>query len=100
VKTLFAVLRARGPAWDPATPMRAQPQWSEHAAFMDNLADDGWIVLGGPVGEEEEEFLFAVKARDEEEIRARLARDPWSQAQMLQIRSIHRWTILLESANR
>jgi hypothetical protein len=24
--------------------------WTEHAAFMDALAYDGFVVLGGPVG--------------------------------------------------
>jgi len=31
--------------------MRAQERWEDHAAFMDGLADDGFIVLGGPLGD-------------------------------------------------
>lgn len=98
MRTLFVVLRTRGPAWDAATPMRSQPQWAEHAAFMDGLAEAGVIVLGGPLGDGEQEFLFAVRAADEGEIRATLQRDPWSRLRKLQVRSIRRWTILLESA--
>jgi uncharacterized protein YciI len=99
MRTLFAVVRTRGPAWDGATPMRAQPQWPAHAAFMDRLAAGGFIVLGGPVNDERE-FLFAINATDEDEIRSTLEDDPWTRSRMLEIRSIQRWTILLESADK
>ncbi len=77
--------------------MRSQLQWPEHAAFMDRLAADGFIVLGGPVGAGDD-FLFAIKAADESEIRLTLQRDPWSESGMLEIKSIQPWSILLESA--
>lgn len=99
MRTLFVVVRTRGPAWDAAKPMRAQQQWSEHAAFMDKLAADGFVVLGGPV-DEGQDFLFAVKATDERAIRSTLHNDPWSHSGMLEVRSIQRWTILLESADK
>jgi uncharacterized protein YciI len=101
MRTLFAVVRTRGPTWDAANPMRAQPQWTEHAAFMENLAAGGFIVLGGPVGEggEGPDFLFAVAAADEREIRSTLERDLWSRSGMLEVRSIRPWTILLESGS-
>jgi uncharacterized protein YciI len=70
-----------------------------HAAFMDALAADGFIVLGGPVGDGDD-FLFAIKAADESEIRLTLQRDPWSASAMLEIKSIQPWTVLLESATR
>jgi hypothetical protein len=31
--------------------MREQDAWDEHAAFMEALVDDGFVVLGGPIGE-------------------------------------------------
>jgi uncharacterized protein YciI len=77
--------------------MRFQRPWSEHAAFMDKLAIDGFIVLGGPIGDGDD-FLFAIKASDEGEIRLTLQRDPWSESGMLEIRSIQPWNVLLESA--
>ena len=100
MRNLFAVVRTRGPAWDAAQPMRAQRAWAEHAAFMDNLAADGFVVLGGPVGHDEHDFLFAVEAADEREIRSTLERDPWSQSRQLELRSIQPWIILLESADK
>jgi len=99
MRALFAVVRTRGEAWDAAKPMRSQQQWSEHAVFMDNLAAQGFVVLGGPLGETGD-FLFAVKATDESEIRTTLQQDPWSKSGMLEVKSIQPWTILLQSPER
>ena len=44
----FAVRLVHGPNWDPGRPIREQDGWQEHAAFMDGLVDDGFIILGGP----------------------------------------------------
>lgn len=43
--------QAKGPGWDHSRGRREQPGWSEHAAFMDALAEEGFVVLGGPIGE-------------------------------------------------
>jgi hypothetical protein len=43
---------------------------------MDGLADEGFIVLGGPVGPGNKEFLFAIYSEGEEAVRARFAADP------------------------
>ena len=95
MRTLFAVTRVRGKAWDPAKPMRSQDQWSEHAVFMEGLAEAGFIVLGGPIGDGGE-VLHIVNAADEGEIHSRFAPDPWSESGLLDIRGIQRWTVLLE----
>jgi hypothetical protein len=55
--TYMAVRRVRGPAWDAAIPMRAQAQWAEHADFMNALAAEGFVVLGGPLGSGDEVLL-------------------------------------------
>jgi uncharacterized protein YciI len=99
MRALFAVVRTKGKAWDAAKPMRSQQQWPEHADFMNGLAAQGFIVLGGPLGETGD-FLFAVKATDESAIRATLQKDPWSTSGMLEVKSIQPWTILLESPER
>jgi len=61
------------------------------------LVDDGFVILGGPVGEGDppEETLHAVEAADEDEIRARLARDPWARAGLLRVGSIEPWALWL-----
>ena len=68
----FAVrLRAR-PGLGPLAPDPGTGRLDEHAAFMDGLVDDGFVVLGGPVGDGEQ-TLHVVEAADENDIRARLA---------------------------
>jgi hypothetical protein len=90
----FAVVRRPGPAWDAGRPMREQDGWPQHAGFMDALAEEGFIVLGGPVGDGSR-FMFLVEAASEEEVRARLADDPWSPIERLLLASIDRWRLLL-----
>jgi hypothetical protein len=92
---MFHVVLARsGPEWDPGKPLEEQSGWDAHAAFMDGLVDVGFIVLGGPL-DDEERVVHAVEADSEEAIRATLARDPWSSTHLL-IDSIDRWTIRLD----
>jgi uncharacterized protein YciI len=91
----FAVRLVHGPGWDPSRQIREQDAWDDHAAFMDGLVDDGFIVLGGPVGGGEES-LHVVHAADEHEIRARLARDPWASADLLRVGTIEAWALWLD----
>jgi hypothetical protein len=92
------VLRRSGPRWDPSRPLEEQSGWPAHAAFMDGLVDDGFIVLGGPLSDELR-VVHAVEAESEEAIRARLAEDPWSESH-LQIDAIEPWTIRLDARRR
>ena len=88
---VFAVTNVNGPAWDPARGRREQDGWDEHAAFMDALVDDGFVVLGGPIGDADR-VLVVVEAADPQEIEARLATDPWHRDGILRIDSIEPWT--------
>jgi hypothetical protein len=45
---VFAVTLVNGPRYDESRPRREQDGWDEHAAFMDALVDDGFVILGGP----------------------------------------------------
>ncbi len=92
----FAVRLVHGPRWDPSRPIRGQDAWDEHAAFMDGLVDDGFIVMGGPVADSEQ-TLHLVEAADENAIRARLAEDPWASTGLLQIGTIEPWALWLDS---
>jgi O-methyltransferase len=75
--------------------MREQDGWDEHAAFMDGLVDDGFILLGGPL-EGDRDTLHAVRATSEEAVRERLAADPWAASGHLKVARVERWTILLD----
>ena len=90
----LVILRRSGPEWDPSRPLEEQSGWDAHAAFMDGLVDEGFIVLGGPLPDEVR-VAHAVEAESEQEIRVRLARDPWSETH-LRVDSIERWTIRLD----
>ena len=88
-------LHRSGPQWQPGRPLEEQSGWPEHAAFMDGLVEDGFIVLGGPLADEFR-VAHAVEAESEGAIRARLAEDPWSETH-LQVASIEPWTIRLDA---
>jgi uncharacterized protein YciI len=94
--TLFAVFRARGPAWQEGEPLERQAEWGAHAAFMNALAKEGFVVLGGPL-DGSAEVLLIVRAESPEAIRARLAADPWSASDLLRVARISPWTLRLGS---
>lgn len=85
----------RGGPWDWSLDMRRQAGWDAHAAFMDRLADEGFVRLVGPL-EGDRETLWVVVAGSEEEVRARLAEDPWAASGMLRPVSIERWKVVLD----
>ncbi|HTT67183.1 MAG TPA: pyridoxamine 5'-phosphate oxidase family protein [Gemmatimonadales bacterium] len=91
----FAVRLLPGPAWDEALPLRSQAGWPEHAAFMDALTAEGFVVLGGPLAGGEA-VLLVVAAESEGAVRERLAADPWHRSGQLSIDRIDPWRILLD----
>jgi uncharacterized protein len=91
----FLVRRAKGPEWDHDAPRRAQVGWDEHASFMDGLVDDGFVFLGGPIGDGDgDDTLLVVAAGDEAAVRTRLDADPWHET-LLTYRSIEPWSVWL-----
>jgi uncharacterized protein YciI len=96
---VFAVTMVWGPSRDPLRNRREQRAWDEHAAFMDRLVDEGCMILGGPIGDGEN-TMHAIEAADEDEIRARLAGDPWAAMDILRIGEIRPWTIWLDGRKK
>lgn len=92
-RSYYVVIREPGRAWDRTRAMREQDGWEPHAGFMDGLAEEGFIVLGGPLGNDDR-ALHVVDAGSEREIEERFAEDPWSD-HLLTIASIEPWQILL-----
>jgi uncharacterized protein YciI len=93
--TFLVLVRRTGPKWDRSRPMQEQSDWDAHAEFMDGLVDDGFIVLGGPLADEER-VAHVIEAESEQAVRATLARDPWSETHLV-IDSIEPWTLRLDS---
>jgi hypothetical protein len=74
--------------------MEEQSDWTAHASFMDGLVDVGFVVLAGPLADGHR-VVHVVEAESEDEIRATLARDPWSETH-LRVETIDPWTIRLD----
>jgi uncharacterized protein YciI len=91
----FALMLIHGPGWDASRQIREQPAWDEHAAFMDGLVDDGFIILGGPL-RDGGRSLHVVEAADERAVEARMGQDPWARMGLLKIGSIQPWTLWLD----
>ena len=53
---MFLVTLTRsGPRWKASAPPEQQSEWQPHASVMDELVDEGFIVLGGPLADGERE---------------------------------------------
>ena len=64
---------------------------------MDALTEEGFIILGGPVGEGDGDYaLLVVNASSETQVRARLADDPWAGGTLV-VESVEPWSIWLRS---
>jgi uncharacterized protein YciI len=95
MSTFLVLVRRIGPEWDSSRPMEEQSDWDAHAEFMDGLVDQGFIVLGGPLADEER-VAHVIEAESDQAVRATLARDPWSNTHLV-IDSIEPWTLRLDS---
>jgi uncharacterized protein YciI len=94
----FALIREAGPAWTDGKGISGQPAVSEHAAFMDALADRGSVLCAGPLAGSEDgriRVLLIVNADSEAEIQRCLADDPWTSTGLLQITSIEPWNVFV-----
>jgi uncharacterized protein YciI len=93
----FAVTREAGLAWTVGG-ITAQPAVNDHAAFMNALADEDFVLFAGPLAGSEHgrlRVLLVINADSEEEIRRRLAEDPWASSGHLEVTSIEPWNIFV-----
>jgi uncharacterized protein YciI len=95
MKNNFVVISSAGPNRDFSKDTREQAFWDEHAAFIDQLVDDGFILMGGPLVDEGGSLLI-VNAEDENEVRQKLKNDPWMQQGILKLESVKRWQIFVD----
>jgi hypothetical protein len=76
--------------------MRDQKGWPEHAVFVDALANERFVILGGPLGNyRKHRAMLILDAPNEEVLRKRLAEDPWMREGVLRTIEIYSWEILL-----
>jgi uncharacterized protein YciI len=95
MKNTFIAISSAGPNRDQSKGTREQPFWDEHAAFIDQLVDEGFILMGGPLADEGGALLI-VNAEDEDEVRNRLKNDPWMKHGILKLESVKRWQIFID----
>jgi uncharacterized protein YciI len=93
---LFAVIRTRGPAWQDSLSLEDQVDWAPHASFMNALAKEGLVILGGPL-EGTSDVLLVMRAESPDDVRSRLAEDPWAGNDLLRITRVAPWTLRLGS---
>lgn len=89
-------MRSRGAAWDDSKPLEGQAQWTAHAAFMEALHDEGFVLLVGPL-EGTRDALLIAQASNAEEVEARLAADPWTTLGILTTAQVSPWQLRLGS---
>jgi len=93
---LFAVIRTRGPAWQDSLSLEDQVAWASHASFMNALAKEGFVILGGPL-DGTPDVLLVMRAESPDDVRSRLAEDPWAGNDLLRITRVAPWTLRLGS---
>jgi len=93
---LYAVIRTRGPAWQDSLPMESQADWASHASFMNALAKEKFVIVGGPL-EGTSDVLLVIRAETPDDVRSRLAADPWSNNDLLRISRVMPWILRLGS---
>jgi uncharacterized protein len=76
MKNTFIILWTPGPAWVPGKTVREQPHWAAHATVMDQLLENGTVVLGGPFADATGSLVI-VEAENEHEVADLFARDPF-----------------------
>ena len=99
MKKTFVVVSSVGPNRDRSKGTREQPFWDEHAAFIDQLVADGFILMGGPlVGQDRlpQGAVLIVNAQDENEVTEKLKNDPWFKRGILKLESVRRWEIFID----
>lgn len=86
----------RGGPWDWSRDMRQQHGWDDHAAYMDGIFDEGFLLMVGPLANTRY-TLWLVEAESEDQIRGRMAEDPWAANGMLRPVAIERWDIVMDA---
>jgi len=93
----YAVIREAGPSWTDGG-IAEQPDVADHAAFMNDLAGEGFVLFAGPLAGTENGLLRALlilEADGDDEIRDRLADDPWTRTDRLVVTRIERWNVVV-----
>ena len=79
--------------------MREQPYWEEHATFMDQLFDNGTVILGGPFADATGSMVI-VEADTEQEVADLIAQDPFVLQGIFVLKSLKQWLLFLDARSK
>ena len=99
LKKTFVIFFTPGTAWIAGKTSREQPYWTEHAAFMDALLEDGIVIMGGPFADYSSIMVILV-ASDEGEARDLFRRDPFVVQRIFHLSSVHEWLVFLDARKK
>lgn len=99
MKNTFMILWAPGPAWVSGKTVRQQPFWAKHAIFMDQLFENGTVVLGGPFADASGSLVI-VEAENEQEVADLVARDPFVVHDIFALSSLKQWQLFLDARHK
>jgi uncharacterized protein YciI len=94
----FVVKRDAGPGWVANRGALEQPGAAEHSAFMNELAEQGVVLLAGPLDGSEHDRIHALlimRAAGEAEVDQVLADDPWAASGQLRTVSVTPWNVFV-----
>src|SRR5205809_2115888 len=95
MKNTFVTISSAGANRDLSKGTREQPLWDEHAAFIDQLVAEGFVLMGGPLVDESGAMLI-VNADDENAVREKLKDDPRYTHGILKLESVKRWQVFID----
>lgn len=94
IEKYFLVERHFGHKWNHSLPIRSQSEWESHAAFMDSLASNGLILLGGPI-KNSSKVLLIVRGMEMLDVLKNLSEDPWKATGLIEEIAIVQWEVML-----
>src|SRR3974377_354352 len=99
MKNTFVILWAPGAAWEAGKTVREQAYWDEHAAFMDQLFEEGMVIMGGPFTDGTGSLVI-VEAEGIDEVPTLCANDPFLIHQIFALRDLKQWQLFLDARQK
>ena len=100
LKKKVALFLQPGPNWNSSKGVREQELWDEHAQFVDELFDQGLIMLAGPFAPDGTGALVILNVESAAEARRIYAKDPWAHRQILLTADAKEWSIFLDARDK
>ena len=83
-----------GPTWTSGA-VDEQPDWDEHAAYVDDLVERGIFVMGGPLADQSGS-LSLFENVTEQEARELIAEDPFVVNGVFELEEVRAWNVFVD----